>query len=357
MTLSGPPNRLFDHIVEQSAPFEFASFVLGFERRPDEDRAAHERRWRERKIGLGQALLDLWPERRIDFLRPDLRIDVRADESLWFQSAPLWIGGRYRKLSRRIPSSRWVHHPCKGRGCESCRFRGTLTRTSVQDLVAGPALAQSGGERDLFHGLGREDTDARMLGAGRPFLLEVHQPRRRSIDLGAIERQVAQSSENLVEVGELALVDRATMKALKSSAPEKSYRAWVEVDGGLPSDATRRASALAGAQITQYSPTRVMHRRGREVARQKELSRSDLLGGVGGLVVWEVRASSGTYIKELVSGDDGRTSPSLAAALGVPCRCKHLDVLEVFQELPWSTSQDELGGSWSKIRAASADSQ
>jgi len=35
-----------------------------------------------------------------------------------------------------------------------------------------------------LHGMGREDVDARMLGRGRPFIIEIKEPRRRHFDLG-----------------------------------------------------------------------------------------------------------------------------------------------------------------------------
>ena len=42
-----------------------------------------------------------------------------------------------------------------------------------------------------------------------------------------------------------------------------------------------------------------------------------------------VTAEAGTYVKELVHGDHGRTEPSLAGALGVACEVVELDVLDV----------------------------
>jgi len=37
----------------------------------------------------------------------------------------------------------------------------------------------------------------------------------------------------------------------------------------------------------------------------------------------------GLYIKELISGDDGRTKPSISEILNTPAECIELDVLEV----------------------------
>ena len=41
----------------------------------------------------------------------------------------------------------------------------------------------SGGKEHFFHGMGREDIDALCLGEGRPFVLELSEPRIRDIDL------------------------------------------------------------------------------------------------------------------------------------------------------------------------------
>jgi tRNA pseudouridine synthase 10 len=43
----------------------------------------------------------------------------------------------------------------------------------------------------------------------------------------------------------------------------------------------------------------------------------------------EVRTQAGLYVKELVSGDAGRTRPSVAEALGVAAECAELDVIAV----------------------------
>ena len=39
-------------------------------------------------------------------------------------------------------------------------------------------------------------------------------------------------------------------------------------------------------------------------------------------------------MKEWVTGDDGRTRPSLSDLLGVSCHCERLDVLEILTDTP-----------------------
>lgn len=45
-----------------------------------------------------------------------------------------------------------------------------------------------------------------------------------------------------------------------------------------------------------------------------------------------VKTQGGLYIKELISGDDNRTKPSVCDILGVKSICKQLDVIEVGSE-------------------------
>jgi len=34
-------------------------------------------------------------------------------------------------------------------------------------------------------------------------------------------------------------------------------------------------------------------------------------------------------VKELISGDNGKTKPNISEMIGIPCKVKELDVLEV----------------------------
>lgn len=329
--------EILERILAEVRPYEFRTMVLGFSRPADYDRSAHEASFRRLKVALGDEL-----NRRlgveIEFRNPELRVDLDEEFRIRLTPAPIYVGGRYRKLSRGIPASRWIHHPCKGRGCPACSHTGNLCGPSIEELLARPILEFSRGKRALFHALGREDTDARMLGRGRPFVLEIHNPVRRTLPLTDIEETVAQAASGLAEVRGLTQVGRPAVDAVKAAAAQKTYRAWIELGAAPPPDTAERAVALGGAMVDQQSPRRVMHRRGREVHRPRRIVESTWLGRIEGLFVWEIRVESGMYVKELVSGDEGRTRPSLAEALEVSAQCVALDVLEVHWEPPWEVS-------------------
>ena len=119
-----------------------------------------------------------------EYKKPDVVVLVRPfTGEVILQSNPLYIRGAYKKLVRGIPQSRWFCRSCRGEGCPKCNGTGKMYSESVEEIIAGPLLEKTGGEDVAFHAAGREDVDARMLGTGRPFIMEVKKPRRRFIDL------------------------------------------------------------------------------------------------------------------------------------------------------------------------------
>jgi tRNA pseudouridine synthase 10 len=63
--------------------------------------------------------------------------------------------------------------------------------------------------------------------------------------------------------------------------------------------------------------------------RQKKIFNCTVESLEGAMATLSIEAESGTYIKELITGDDGNTKPSISEILGFPCTVKELDVIEV----------------------------
>jgi tRNA pseudouridine synthase 10 len=240
---------------------------------------------------------------------------------------PLYFQGRYRKLDRTLPQTRWPCRRCRGRGCDRCGGTGKMYPTSVEEVVAAPFLQRSGAEGSRFHGMGREDIDARMLGRGRPFVLELLRPRSRTLDLAGALADLAREAAGRVEVLDLRPADGSDVVRVKQAAPEKSYR--VGVVGSVPVGKINEALDLAlGRAIAQRTPTRVAHRRSDRV-RTRRVVAARVVEASEGRFTLDLRTEAGTYVKEFVEGDDGRTEPSLASLLGAPLTVEYLDVLEI----------------------------
>jgi len=272
---------------------------------------------------LGKRLESL-TGRTADFDDPEITILVDARfGSVEIQVAPLYLYGRYRKLERGIPQTRWPCRQCRGKGCSRCGGTGKMYPTSVEELVAGPIMAISGGKEHSLHGMGREDIDARMLGNGRPFVVEIQDPKRRVLDLGAVENDINRLATGRVEVEELRPSDLNEVRALKESRAVKTYVAQVAFEQPVPGEKLKLLeTTFTGLQVQQWTPQRVSHRRA-----DLERKRRVLEFRTEGPDRFRITAEAGLYIKELIHGDGGRTRPSVQEALGVRCSVITLDVV------------------------------
>ena len=349
----------------------------------------------------------------------------------------VYLYGRYRKLERGVPQTRWPCRACKGRGCDRCEGTGLQYPTSVQQLVADPLRELLGAEDDAFHGMGREDIDVRCLGRGRPFVVELKAPMRRTVDAEAAMDAINTAAAGSIEVTSLRPSSRKEVVRVKDTAAEKSYairfrlrplsekehaaltapmdltKEDVQERGGrkrkgrrkrrgdrgapatkplpepepevpvvdeaalqamkkaelverakaqdLPTSGTKAdlvdrlvkaapaeaapmtmagpeeieqaVQGLRGAMLAQRTPERVAHRRADLVRRRKVLETTDpiieTMDDGHTEVEFTLRCESGTYVKETVHGDGGRTQPSVAALIRARCDVLWLDVADI----------------------------
>ena len=272
----------------------------------------------------------------VDFGRPDLLaiLDVE-DETVDVTVNSAFVYGRYRKLERGIPQTKWPCSDCNGTGtfvdspCPHCDGTGFLYPESVEQLTAPPVVDAMGGSEASFHGAGREDIDALMLGTGRPFVIEVQHPHERHPDVEPLQAAIDEYAEGKVEVEGLEVADYDMVARVKELDARKRYRAQVEFGDAVTEAALQDAIAeLDDTTIEQETPQRVSHRRA-ELVRTRQVYDIDGEHTDDTHAVVEIEGEGGLYIKELVSSDDGRTEPSLSGLLGVDATVTALDVVAV----------------------------
>lgn len=247
----------------------------------------------------------------------------------------LWLESRYRKLRRGLPQTIFFCPTCKGdrrrrNGCEQCGGFGKLTKESVQELIARRLLPAMRAKAGTFHGAGREDVDVLMLGRGRPFVFEVVGARDPGVDLEALRLDIEQRAGGAIELQPFVRVERQRVAYWKQSHFDKIYRAEVAV-AAEPSAANLAAAATFAGETVQRTPQRVAHRRV-DLDRRRSLRILELRQIAPLLLELRVQCQHGTYVKEWISGDEGRTEPSLASLLAVPCLCAVLDVEEILTD-------------------------
>ena len=268
--------------------------------------------------------------------RPDLMILVDGLTLMVdVDIRPVFMYGRYRKLIRNLPQTRWPCRACRGRaeGCESCNQTGLQYPESVQDLIGEPIRLSLAAEDTSFHGMGREDIDVRCLGTGRPFVIEIKKPGTRRANLEEIQKAVNDNAENKVEINSLRWSNRKEVVKVKESRSEKSYTIRFKVEETPNEKEAKEAiSSLSGVELSQETPKRVSHRRAAKNRKRKVVSLSNIIVE-GDEIQFSVRCEAGTYVKELVHSDEGRTVPSVRSVLGdKECTVLWLDVEDIHYE-------------------------
>ncbi|MBE6515677.1 MAG: tRNA pseudouridine(54/55) synthase Pus10 [Methanocorpusculum parvum] len=340
-------NDLFDQIpywAEKAAlaaeGIEYETFVIGT-RVPPMMSESEEMLWSDlslenpeplksemnREVGKAVAAIT---GKRGDPKTPELTIVLNiADDCTELQIASIYFLGRYLKHVRGIPQTHWDCRACKGKGCEQCNFTGKQYPTSVEEEIAKVPVEIFKADAGILHGAGREDIDALCYGTGRPFVMEMSNPKVRTADLRELEEAINKSALPEVEVRLESWSNKKTVEMLKSHKGHKTYRILVSVDDSISLENIQNAvSKLNGAWIAQRTPNRVSHRRA-DLVRKRQVIGIQVLGVENGLYRLEVVGDSGLYIKELISGDEGRTSPSLSEILAAPAKVTELDVVQV----------------------------
>jgi len=201
---------------------------------------------------------------------------------------------------------------------------------SVEEIIAGPTLETTGGEGVSFHAAGREDVDARMLGGGRPFIVEVKKPKRRFIDLRNLAHTINKQAQGKVKVLNLLFASKDDVRKLKKAeASDKVYKAIVEFDRNVSDEELEAVEkTFANAVVHQQTPLRVLHRRA-DLVREKYIYETKIKRLTPNRAEMRIRCQGGLYIKELITGDEGRTDPCVAKIVNAEAKPLELDVLSV----------------------------
>ena len=318
---------LCEALIPQIGGREFDTFLVGCSLTPEQEDVENslkemlEKEPEKLKKELNRKLGIAFQNRtgkEVSFESPDIIINFDFSYSSFkIQVRPLYIFGIYRKLKRGIPQTRWIHR--------------TGEDDSVETQIGKCLNLLTLGEEFHLHGSGREDVDVRMLGNGREFVIESVDPKKRKIDLDSLQSTINNSSDS-ISVSDLRFVDKKDVIRIKSSAYNKSYRA--KIISPEPIDSERLSNSalnLTGKDIYQRTPLRVTGSRS-DLVRKRQVLSCQIESVSGNEAVLAIKAEAGTYIKELIHGDGGRTQPSLSSLYGEELKVLDLDVIWIHRD-------------------------
>ena len=258
-----------------------------------------------------------------------LQSETGCTHSIGFSRKPLYLGGRYCKYSRNLSQTPWVIE-----GVKKCD-------TSVEELICGKLAAVIRSSAYKFCSSGREDVDVRMLGEGRPFVVEFCNPKRvrfPSSELAGLQEAI-NSSTAMVEVRGLSVIAPEALRLLKDGEEEKMKTYAALIWTRLPIMATQleKLESVKKLVVRQRTPIRVLHRR-TLATRERTIHALSATPIDAHHFKLTLVTQAGTYIKEFVHGDLGRTQPCLGTLLECELDIVALDVMKV--SLDWPPPSD-----------------
>lgn len=250
--------------------------------------------------------------RKVDKSRPDLMLLMNFERwEVEATSRPAFLYARYTK-----PPGVWQKRErcgsCKGAGCKRCRHTGFEPGLSVEDLVRNRLAREGGSEKMIFTWMGSEDRDSVVFPPGRPFVVEVKNPRKRRFPRRFLVRfrggQVAVSAGKMLPARPLKLPSFRFRTRIEGETKAK-------VDGeGLGMLRRTFKNALVRFDRPKGRPTEKMVYHLAARAKGKKL-------------LIDAELDGGLPVKRFVSGE--LVSPSVSEVLKTEVRCRKFDICEV----------------------------
>uniref|UniRef100_A0AC35UGU9 tRNA pseudouridine(55) synthase n=1 Tax=Rhabditophanes sp. KR3021 TaxID=114890 RepID=A0AC35UGU9_9BILA len=264
---------------------------------------------------------------------------TKLEATVQLEREAIYLAGRYCKFSRCLPQSPWsvdIDTP-------------SIPGNSVSEKIGNILKDFTKADSHKFLASGREDIDVRMLGEGRPFAVELKNARLvkgischewgkcdMESNCRSLQDQINKASTD-IKINSLVRVTTKDIDNLIEGQEDKqkSYTAYCYSKVPLDGELLKELATKAPIQLIQKTPVRVLKRR-------CLMDRPRMINSMSALQMdpfhFYIRMSTqaGTYVKEFVHGDFGRTRPCLSELLGLETGTVdilQLDVEEV--DLPW----------------------
>ena len=229
----------------------------------------------------------------------------------------IFLKGNYNKYTREIGQSPWEINGVK------------VCPSSVEEEMEKIILNYFKSNKLTMSAGGREDKDVRMLGNGRPFILEIFNPKNNIKNIKNLENEINKNSK-YIKVNNLDKCDREYTEIIKQAELNKMklYTSVIWVDKKINNSDLNIINNINNLKIIQKTPLRVLHRR-TLTDREKIIHKMECKKINDHFLILDILASAGTYIKEFIHSDLGRTEPNLKSLLKSKCDILQLDVKDL----------------------------
>ena len=247
----------------------------------------------------------------------EISLNINLDYIL--SPIPIYISGNYIKLSREIGQT---------------HFNRIFNISSVDEEIKKffSNIFKNCEKNDfILSASGREDRNVRMLGSGRNFVYEISNAKKKfGLNFEKLNDEFNKESK-LVKIKNLGISSKSEYNKLKKEENKKikKYLAVIYISKILKKNEINNL-IKDNLEIKQITPLRVLHQRALIERKKQIISLKEIEKINEHFFVIEIVASAGTYIKEFINGDFGRTYPNLGSLLHCECDILQLDVEDIF---------------------------
>jgi tRNA pseudouridine synthase 10 len=321
--------------------YQFDTFLIGatlpanlFEKE-DQIRARFKIRGRENiKSQLIRDLRKKFSEvtkKRIDILHPDLTINLQFQKNTSLEintkMRPLIMLGRYIKKNRGIPQRSGGEHNSGNEVCiqskpyhivsqtpRQASVIRTLEDASIQSIISKEILRITKGEALKFSWIGSEDENSLVLGSGRPFFVQIRNPKTIQLNQKTLRFQEYGLFVNIEEFFE-RLPEQPVQFIAKTRIVIQASR-QIGKEGGL------KIKSLANSIVV------FQNQKNKSRSSAKRIYSIDIVKINNKIFELDVIADGGLAIKQFVEGRE-YISPNISAVANLQCKCLLFDILDI----------------------------
>ncbi len=315
-------NEIGSDVLRKLEGYEFRTFSVGLslpegmQEREDQLRAEYKLKGGETvKAWLSRGLSDKIARslrKVVDKLHPDLLVLVDLDVSgIKLHARPLFIYGRYTKPSG-VAQRKTFCTSCGGDGCGVCDYSGYETKATIESIVQKRLGGLLSSDNMRFTWIGTEDAESTVYKPGRPFLVEVKNPKKRGVPRGFVSR---------TGMGQVRLNSLKSLPSRPLKLPNFRFRTRVAIES------SERISVEDLVKLSKQMRNVVVEflRPGEKPVYKKVYRVKAKVAGSG--ILAEIDLDGGLPVKRLVNGD--LVSPSISEVLKADLKCRKFDILKV----------------------------
>lgn len=310
----------YKKIVESIKDYEFSSFLIGSILKPSIiDHDDHIRsKFKLRGIDSVKSSITKEIAKKLskktksvlEYQKPELTITVNfKKDSIELRSKSVILFGHYTKNSRDLPQKQKSCSNCSGKGCLQCDYHGISSFDSVEGKISKFLYNKFFANQVKISWIGGEDKSSLVTGKGRPFFVQVLNPKKREMKF---PKKINLDEINIIGLNHIESLPRVPL----------TFRSKIELiidtENEIQKNSLKKLKDIKKSPIAIYKDSNRNEKSIHSIKYKQTQPKSFIL---------EIVADGGLPIKKFVDSDS--VFPNLSDLLETKCKCRCFDFHEI----------------------------